>query len=172
MKSIASCQGHGWFGLLLMGSLVSSAYASSTATDNLSVTATVVANCSLSTSSLSFGDYDPLSGSVAGTGGVSVTCTRGTAATITLGQGANADTGSTDDAPVRRMKKSDSADYLPYQLYSDNTRTTVWANTNDTGIAHTGDGTSASLTVYGQIAAGQNVPPGSYSDTVVVTVTY
>ncbi|WBY09758.1 spore coat protein U domain-containing protein [Sphingomonas sp. 7/4-4] len=28
------------------------------------------------------------------------------------------------------------------------------------------------ITVYGRIRAGQNVPAGSYSDTIIVTVTY
>ena len=57
-------------------------------------------------------------------------------------------------------------------MYSDAGRTTTWGDTAGTGKADTGTGTTSTLTVYGQVAAGQNVPVGSYADTVVATVTY
>jgi spore coat protein U-like protein len=41
-----------------------------------------------------------------------------------------------------------------------------------TGVAHTGTGSATAITVYGQMAAGQNVPAGSYADTVVATVSF
>jgi spore coat protein U-like protein len=146
-----------------------------TATSNLSVTASVTANCTISTSPVAFGAYDPIvanaSSALNGTGTVSVTCTTGASTTVTLGQGSNADTGSTAAAPLRRMKDT-GTDFLSYALYSENTRTTVWGDTAGTGLAHTGTGTLTALTVYGQIPAGQNVPAANYSDTVVATVTF
>ena len=145
-----------------------------TDTADLTVTATVAANCTISSSGLAFGAYDPVSTNAAspldGSGAVSVTCTSGSVGDITLGQGANADTGSTDAAPLRRM--SDGTDHLAYFLYSDSGRTTVWGNTAETDVAHTGTGTSTDITVYGQVTAGQNVPAASYTDTVVATVTF
>lgn len=156
------------------GAMQPSAYAV-TATDNLSVSATVSANCTISTSAVAFGAYDPVSANASsaldGAGTVTVNCTSGAATTVTLGQGANADTGSTDAAPLRRMKAGTS-DYLSYTLYSDTSRSTVWGNTAGTGSAHTGTGTASALTVYGRVTAAQNVPSGSYSDTVVATVTF
>ena len=154
-------------------------YASSvgaaTATSNLSVTASVSANCSISTSAVAFGAYDPVGTHAAsplnGTGSVSVTCTSGASTTVTLGQGSNADTGSTAAAPLRRMKDA-GTNFLSYALYSDTGRTTTWGDTAPTGLPHTGTGTLTALTVYGQIPAGQNVPATSYSDTVVATVTF
>jgi len=146
-----------------------------TATSNLSVTASVSANCTISTTAVAFGAYDAVGANAAaplnGTGSVSVTCTSGASTTVTLGQGSNADTGSTAAAPVRRMKDS-GTNFLSYALYSDTGRTTAWGDTSGTGLAHTGTGTLTALTVYGQIAAGQNVPAASYSDTVVATVTF
>lgn len=146
-----------------------------TATDNLSVTASVAANCSISTAAVAFGAYDPIvtnaSAALDGTGTVSVTCTDGASTTITLAQGANADVGSTDDAPVRRMNDG-GTNYLAYLLYSDAGRTTVWGNTAPTGLAHTGSGLVTNLTVYGRTTGGQNVPAGSYSDTVIATITF
>lgn len=153
----------------------SSASQAGTATSNLSVTATVSANCTISTAPVAFGAYDPIVANATtalnGTGTVTVTCTTGSAATITLGQGTNPATGSTDTAPLRQMKDS-GTDVLAYSLFQDTGRTTVWGNTAGTGVAETGTGTVQNVTVYGAVPAGQNVPAASYSDTVVATVTF
>ena len=154
---------------------VSSTDAATTATSNLAVTASVAANCTIATAPVAFGAYDPVSANATtalnGTGTVSVTCTNGASTTVTLGQGANAGGGSTAAAPARRLKDG-GTDFLTYSLYSDNGRTTVWGDTAGTGVAHTGTGTLTALTVYGAVNAGQNVPAGNYSDTVVATITF
>lgn len=161
--------------LIALSALGGTAYAA-TATSNLAVSASVTANCTIDASGgLAFGAYDPVvtnaSTDLTGSGTINTTCTNGAAATITLGQGANADAGSTDAAPVRRML-SGTSDYLSYQLYTDSGYATVWGNTAGTGAAVTGTGAAVSTTVYGSVAAGQNVASGSYSDTVVATVTF
>jgi spore coat protein U-like protein len=143
-----------------------------TATANLDVTATIAANCTISTSAVAFGTYDPISANSStaldATGSVSTTCTSGSSPTITLGEGANAASGSTASAPLRQM--ASGANVLGYQLYSDSGRTTVWA---DTGVATpAANGTAQANTVYGRISGGQNKPMGSYSDTVVTTVSF
>jgi spore coat protein U-like protein len=144
---------------------------------DLEVTATVTASCTIATTAVDFGAYDPvtanLSAAIEQTGEVTVACTNGSAVKVTLGQGLNPDSGatSTDADPARRMKNA-GTDYLSYTLYSEGTRTTEWGNTALTGLAHTGTGTTAHLTVYGTLPGGQNVPVGSYSDTVVATVTF
>jgi spore coat protein U-like protein len=146
-----------------------------TATSNLSVTASVTANCTIATAPVAFGAYDPVSANATaalnGTGTVSVTCTNGASTTVTLGQGSNPAGGSTAAAPARRLKDG-GTDLLTYSLYSDTGRTTVWGDTAGTGLAHTGTGTLTALTVYGAVDPGQNVPAGSYSDTVVATITF
>lgn len=144
-----------------------------TATNNLAVSATVTANCTIDASAgISFGSYDPVSANastdLSGTGTITTTCTNGASATVTLGQGSNAATGSTDTAPLRQM--TDGTDMLAYQLYTDSGHTTVWDNT--TGLGVTGTGTASNASVYGVITAGQNVGAGSYTDTVVATVTF
>jgi spore coat protein U-like protein len=154
---------------------MSGTQAASPQTADLTVQATVDANCTIATTAVDFGSYDPvtanLSADKTGTGLVTVLCTTGAAATVTLGQGANADTGSTDAAPARRMKHG-TADFLDYTLYSDSGRTTVWGNTAPTGYAYTGTGASEDLTVYGTLPGGQNKPGGAYTDTVVATITF
>jgi spore coat protein U domain-containing protein, fimbrial subunit CupE1/2/3/6 len=146
-----------------------------TQTSNLSVTASVTANCTISTTPVAFGAYDPVTANATtglnGTGTVSVNCTNGASTTVTLGQGANPGAGSTDAVPARRLNDG-ATDYLTYTLYSDTGRTTAWGNTAGTGLAFTGTGAVQALTVYGTVAAGQNVPAGNYSDTVVATVTF
>ena len=96
------------------------------------------------------------------------TCVNtGVAPTIRLGQGANAASGSTDSAPLRRMVNG--SNYISYGLYSDASYTTAWNNT--TGLSGTANGTAQTLTVHG-LATAANVPAGSYSDTVVVSVDF
>src|SRR6185437_382841 len=149
--------------------------ASTTATSSLSVSASVTANCTITTTAVAFGAYDPVSTNAStaldGSGAVNVTCTSGASATLTLGQGSNADVGSSDSVPARRMNDG-STHYLAYALYQDNGHTTVWGNTGPTGLPNTGTGIQVVVPVYGSVAAGQNVPAGSYSDTVVATVTF
>jgi spore coat protein U-like protein len=156
----------------------SSAYAGD-ATSSLPVSASVSANCTIdATGGLAFGAYDPVgANSSAGTdldqqGTINTVCTTGASATITLGQGLNADAASTADVPVRRML-SGTTDYLSYELYSDAARTATWGDTTPTGAPVTGTGTSVATTVYGRIVKGQNVPASlNYADTVVATVTF
>jgi spore coat protein U-like protein len=143
-----------------------------TATSNMNVTATVASTCSISAGSLAFGTYNTLSGTqVDGTTTVSVACTKGATATITLGQGQNAGTGSTDAIPIRRMVSG--ANFLSYALFSDSTRLVTWGNTVITGQAYVAlSAVTTQLTVYGRIAASQDVPAGSFSDVVLATITF
>lgn len=146
-----------------------------TSTENLAVSADVVANCTITTAPLAFGDYDAIvanaSTALDGTGTVTVTCTSGSAVTIALGQGANADTGSTAAAPARRLLNG-TTNYLSYSLFSDTGRTIVWGGDATVDVETTGTGAADAKTVYGRVDAGQNVPTGAYADTVVATVTF
>lgn len=162
-------------GVLLLSLGAATSTNATTNTANLAVTASVTANCSISTAPVAFGAYDPVSTNASaalnGTGTVNVTCTSGASAKVTLGQGLNPASGSSDTAPARQLTDG-SSHFLTYSLYSDNGRSTVWGNTAATGVASTGTGAQVALTVYGAVDAGQNVPTGSYSDTVVATVTF
>ena len=141
-----------------------------TTSSTLNVDATVTANCTVSTSALSFGNVDPLSGSdVDGSGGITVTCTNGTDWSAAAGVGS----GSGATYAARRM--SAGSDLLGYNIYTNAGRTTVWGDGTGTTatIDNTGTGAAQNVTVYGRVPSGQtSVPPGGYSDTVAVTVTY
>jgi len=149
-----------------------SAFAGSV-TNNMTVSATVVAECRIdSVGAMSFGSLG-LSFTVNGTNAsssanVGYTCVNtGVAPTIRMGQGSNAATGSTDAAPLRRM--ASGSNHISYALYSDAAKTASWNNT--AGVTGTANGTAQTVTVYGQATAA-NVPSGSYSDTVVVSVDF
>jgi spore coat protein U domain-containing protein, fimbrial subunit CupE1/2/3/6 len=148
------------------------AAATTTATSNMTVQATVTNSCTISAGALNFGNYSPVAGAdKTGTATLTVACTKDASAKITLGEGANAGGGSTAAAPVRRMNDG-GTNYLSYALAQD-VGGTVWGNTDPTGEDYTAvDNSPASVTVYGTITAGQNVPAGAYADTVVATITF
>lgn len=141
-----------------------------TATANLSASATVAKNCSITTTVVAFGSYDPVVANATtaldGTGSVVVTCTKGAGTRIDLGLGANA-TGST-----RRM--AGGTDRLTYELYQNAGRTTVWGSGTAAGqtIAAAPSKAPRTFNVYGRVAAGQDVAAASYSDTVVATINF
>jgi spore coat protein U-like protein len=147
---------------------------SSPQTANLSVTASVAANCTVSTSPVNFGSYNPLSAAtVTATGQVLLRCTRGTIPAVALDNGGNAAGGQ------RRM--ANGGEFLAYNL--------MRPTGNDAGDAcpAAGAGTSWSsaftltsapssaqrtFNVCGQLPGAQDVPAGTYTDTVVATVTF
>jgi len=159
-------------GLLALGAVAAAPALAATATSNMSVTATVTALCTIAAGPLAFGNYDSTAATpLDGTATLTVTCTILLPATITLGQGSNPASGSTDTVPLRRMKDTGS-DFLSYFLYQETGRTTVWGNTAATGVALTGTGLPQLITVFGRMPASQNEPVGAYSDIVVATITF
>lgn len=156
---------------LLFGGFANAAFAAGTATTNLSVSATVAGTCVLATNPLAFGSYDATTAGVTnGQGTVTVTCSDGTVATVTLGEGMNPFSPNAA-APFRQM--AFGTNRLGYFIYKDAAHATVWGNTIATGVTQTFTGVAGTpLTVYGTITAAQNVPVGDYVDTVVATVTF
>lgn len=144
--------------------------AAATVGGTLNVNATVTANCTVSTSALGFGSVNVIGGSnVDGSGGLTITCTSGTAWSAAAGVGAGTGASFTS----RRM--TSGANQLGYNLYTTSGYATVWGDgTASTGLlTGTGTGSAQSITVYGRVGSGQTgVPAGSYVDTVAVTVTY
>jgi spore coat protein U-like protein len=158
-------------GMALFLALFSASASAATATANLGISATVTNNCTISTAALAFGAYDPVvanaSTNLDGSGTVTVACTKGATSTIGLGLGSNA-SGST-----RRM--SDGAgSFLTYELYQDAARTTVWGNSGAGLVTPAAAPSKAArnFTVYGRVPSNQDVPAGTFNDTVVATVNF
>jgi spore coat protein U-like protein len=150
-----------------------------TATGNMAVGASIAANCTISTTPVAFGAYDPVvtnaSTAQPGIGSITVACTAGSAPTITLGLGLNA------VGAVRKM--ANSAERLNYELYQPpNTTpgtacgalTTVWGTSGPNIFTPTPPASKAARTynVCGSVAAGQDVGIGVYSDTVLASVNF
>ncbi|MBW9332131.1 Csu type fimbrial protein [Herbaspirillum aquaticum] len=148
--------------------LASSAPASiaATASGTLTISASVVAACTVVGSAIAFGAYTQSVVNQSGT--ITVLCTNGT----TYNVGLDAGTGSGASVSNRKMSAAGGGT-LNYALYRDSARTNNWGSTIGTDTqAGTGSGLTQTLTVYGQIPASQTPLAGAYSDTVTVTLTY
>lgn len=158
--------------LLTLVVTAASAFAGSVTSD-MSVSATVSADCRIdSVGAMSFGTmgipFAIANTNSTGTASVGYTCVNtGVAPKIRLGQGLHPAEGSTNAAPLRRL--SDGTNFISYGLYSDESHSTPWENSN--GVAGAADGTAKTVTVYG-VATAANVPAGTYTDTVVVSVDF
>jgi spore coat protein U-like protein len=65
------------------------------------------------------------------------------------------------------------ANTVTYSLYTSAARTVVWGNTVGTDtVSGSGSGLGRSYTVYGRVPSQTVPPPATYTDTIVVTVTY
>jgi len=137
-----------------------------TSTSNFNVGATGSSACAISANPLAFGAY---SGSLVNSSStITATCTGGTPYNV----GLNAGTATGATVTTRSMTGPAGA-LLGYKLFTNSSHTTNWGNTVGTNTeAGTGTGLAQSLTVYGQIPAGQSANPGAYSDTIIVTLTY
>ncbi len=139
-----------------------------TVTTNMTVTATVLKTCSVSTTSLAFGNYDP--GSVSATDStatITVTCNNSTTYDVGL------DAGGGSGASTTTRKLTYLTNTIDYQLFRDSGRSQNWGNTISTDTLNaTGTGNPVNHIVYGRIPSGQFVANGNYVDTVTITVTY
>jgi len=145
-----------------------SASLASTTTSTFTTQVTLAASCTInSASTLNFGSQGVLIAAVNQTSTVQVQCTNTTPYNIGL------DAGGGTGATVAVRKMTSGANTVNYSLYTDTGHTTVWGNTVGTDtVAAIGSGASQSYTVYGQVPAQTTPAPGTYTDTVTVTVTY
>ncbi|MFT7775004.1 spore coat U domain-containing protein [Roseateles sp.] len=144
-----------------------------TASNTFQVQATVTTSCTVSGTTLNFGaSIDPLAAvtPLDATSTLTVVCTNTTPYTIALNAGVNA--GGASNFSTRKMKSGSNT--LGYQLYTDTGRSTVWGDgtASSSTSAGTGTGSAQTLTIYGRLPSLANVVPGSYTDTVTVTVSY
>jgi spore coat protein U-like protein len=155
--------------LILVGSLAFVPMAMADDSDNLTVHASVEDSCVITGAALDFGIYDTITRSaVSEQADLTVACTRGATAIISLGEGVNADTGSLPAAPLRRLVDGAGTHFLSYSLYSDSFQQDAWTAT---GVEYDAVTSSPEAqTVYGRLEAGQDVVTGDYTDTVLATI--
>jgi spore coat protein U-like protein len=120
--------------------------------------------CGLTLVGVVFGSYDTLSGqNVDSAGSVSVSCDAGDSYSIALSPGHGT-------MLARQMQGGTSLLY--YNLYTDALRTIIWGDGTSGTATVSASGTGGLYTVYGRIPASQNVPAGTYTDTLTVTLTF
>ena len=78
---------------------------------------------------------------------------------------------------TRRLRLVGGSDTVTYNIYRDAGRNLVWGNTPATGMALTQDIKNNTtlpfvFTFFGRIDAMQDVRPGTYTDTLTITVTF
>jgi len=125
------------------------------------------AACTVSTTGVAFGLYDPQGNSaVDSLGEVEVTCPDSTTYNITLSEGQGS-------FSTRHLTNA-SADVLEYNLFTDATYQFVWGDggAGTESVSGSADNLGTLHSIYGLVPGGQNIPAGSYNDTIVVTVTY
>jgi spore coat protein U-like protein len=138
------------------------------ATDNIGVSLTVEASCTIDANDLAFGATGgQIATDMPQTTTLSVTCTNGAPFNIGLNDG------GTDEPAVTR-KMSNGTARLNYNLYREAGHTNVWGNTPGTNTTNgTGTGTAQTFTVYALVPGNQNnLTVGQYTDTITATIWY
>lgn len=123
--------------------------------------------------SLTFGNYTNLDNVIdgrslgsAGGNSFGVQCSNGTNYNIALNTGANA------NGSQRRMQNAGA--FVTYNLYQDSARSVPWGDGGGSGAVLTGTGTGSpqEMIVYGRVPAQTTPTPGTYLDTVQVTINW
>ncbi|HEX3632411.1 MAG TPA: spore coat protein U domain-containing protein [Casimicrobiaceae bacterium] len=129
-------------------------------TSNMTVQATVISSCKFnSTPTLDFGNLDPSSAANgSGSSTISFWCSKGSAYTVTAGNGNNYNAGTS----TRQMKGPGATDLMAYSL-------TLPAAATGTGA---GKSTAITFAVTGSVLNANyiNATVGSYTDTVQMAV--
>ena len=122
--------------------------------------------CSFNVSGVDFGTYNYFSNeAVHNTGNIDVNCPSGVGYTIVLSAGSG----------TYQQRGMNSGDYtLNYNLYIATNHTLVWgdATNGSTKVSVSSIGEAINHVVYGRIPPHQNLPAGSYSDTITVMITF
>lgn len=164
---------NGRYILFLLATLLSSLLMAPTRA-NAACAPLSLCSCSVTATGVSFGNYIAVNtASTDSTGSVRVRCTL----FIALGGSFTVDLspGSSGNYAQRTLRNGPSI--LTYNLYTDAARTQILGDGSGSSSRITHNftgllGIDQTVTVYGRIRAGQNVPAGIYTDTIIVTVTY
>lgn len=128
-------------------------------------------SCTVAATSVAFGTYTPMQTSaLEANGTININCTGAVfdTATVSLSPGLS--------GTYTTRTLTSGASKLDYNLYTSSADSAVWGN--GSGSSSTVQtliwffAPTATLTVYGAVASGQDPAPGTYTDTITVTVSY
>ncbi len=137
------------------------------------------ASCAITTPTLAFGSYDPLvATNHDSTAVVNVSCTRTVIPTETVNYTLTASIGNGPSYAARRMMSG--LEILNYNVYRNAAMTQVWGNGTGGSFSITGSfrlndtnpTRNRNHTIYGRIPPLQNSAAGTYTDTLVMTLTF
>lgn len=159
---------------------IASAASPNPATATFQVKFKVLKACTVAATDLDLGSQESTGAVIAaaGTGTVTVTCSKKTPYTIGLQPSGGSLLGAGVMGPLNSpvVYSPVNADTVAYQLYQNSGLTTVWGNTVGTNtVGGTGTGAAqTAVSVYGKVTTTPLtlVTPDSYSDTVTVSVAY
>ncbi|MFT8210817.1 MAG: spore coat U domain-containing protein [Symbiopectobacterium sp.] len=152
---------------------------SATISGNIGVSLTVNSTCLVNNLSsgtfgtLAFGQVADLNNNVdaeVGSSGLSVLCSSGTAAVLTIGSGSNG------TSSVRRLTNgAGTPTLISYRLYSNSARSSEIAIGGTLNVP-AGTGVAQTVPIYGQIVSSEQTlkypPVGNYTDTITATLTW
>jgi spore coat protein U-like protein len=146
---------------------VASGANAATTTGNMSVQLVLGSSCAInSIGAMDFGTNNDLTAAISTTADISVTCTNGTPYSIELGAGGGA--GATTATRVM----TSGANTLNYSIYKEAAHTNVFGTGATEKISATGSAGAQTYTAYGLVPIQATPAVGTYTDTVLATVTY
>ncbi|WP_345817834.1 spore coat U domain-containing protein (plasmid) [Paraburkholderia sp. PREW-6R] len=130
--------------------------------------ATVINDCYINATNISFTSVGALGTSLNANGSITAQCTSGDAWRIALNGGSSGSVGG------RTMQRSGGGGTVNYQLYSDASHTVAWGDGTASTTAASGVGTGYQqiINVYGVVPPQTTPAPGTYSDTITATISF
>jgi spore coat protein U-like protein len=142
---------------------------------NFTVSVTLLAGCNVSATVMNFGSTASfIPANINTTATITAQCTSTTPYSVGLDNGLNV-------SGIQRRMKLGGVNYVSYGLYTDSGYSNAWTSTTsptgctngaNTCVLGTGTGSNQSITVYGRVIPQTAPALGTYSDTVVVTLTF
>ena len=154
-------------GILAGLACVGGSASATTTTSTFGVTMAITAQCVInSTATMTIPSIGVIQANNDANTPLHIQCTNTTPFTIGLDAGT-----TTGGAISQRLLTSGSAT-VNYNLYTSAAYATIWGMTGGALVSSTGTGADQTFTVYGRVPAQTTPAPGTYTDTVTVTVTY
>ncbi|MDQ3206148.1 MAG: spore coat U domain-containing protein [Pseudomonadota bacterium] len=143
------------------------------ATDTMSVSLTIQNACTITANPMDFGAQTTVTAAIDSATTVAVACSAsGGPVAVTFGTG----TGAGATFSTRKLTNAAATATIDYSLYIDTARNSPLGDGTAAGgaaFSATSTGSTQTFDVYGRVASGQGVKPvGTYTDTVVATVTF